>query len=213
MEKNKNPKSEHEFKHHTTIGPNGEILYDAPIIIRDKEDLENYGISWKDCCTLPFGGSKPVTVYIMQLESREVADLLWSDIDTQHSREYANSRCWVEGVRKAYIRCPGTVSCSSCPNRDKRLPPFISLDELVESGYEPAYVSPVEEQTAAKLEYKAIRDSWNAKDPRIAIAFEMKELYGFSAEEIGAVLHVSASRIYQLNDNAKTIGKAYMAEQ
>ena len=41
--------SEAEFRHHTSIGPDGEIPYDAPLQIKNQADLDNYGISWDDC--------------------------------------------------------------------------------------------------------------------------------------------------------------------
>ena len=33
------------FRHNTSIGEDGAILYDAPIQIRDQQDLDNYNIS------------------------------------------------------------------------------------------------------------------------------------------------------------------------
>ena len=61
---------EAEFKHNTSIGANGEILYDAPIEIKDQADLDNYGITWDDCRTLNFHGSEKVTVYFFKTENR-----------------------------------------------------------------------------------------------------------------------------------------------
>ena len=49
---------EKEFKHHTSIGADGEILYDAPIEIKERADLDNYGIEWEDCTSLSFNGSQ-----------------------------------------------------------------------------------------------------------------------------------------------------------
>ena len=77
---------EAEFKHNTSIGANGEILYDAPIEITNKEDLNNYGITWNDCRTLNFHGSEEVTVYFFKTENRALAEYQWSYLDTQHSR-------------------------------------------------------------------------------------------------------------------------------
>ena len=62
MAKNIKVASEAEFRHHTSIGPNGEVLYDAPLQIRSKADLDNYGITWDDCRTLNFHGSEQMTV-------------------------------------------------------------------------------------------------------------------------------------------------------
>ena len=57
---------EAEFKHHTSIGPSGEVLYDAPMEIKDQADLDAYGITWDDCRTLNFHGSEKVTVYFFK---------------------------------------------------------------------------------------------------------------------------------------------------
>ena len=45
--------------------------------------------------------------------------------------------------------------------------------------------------------------------PRVAQAFEAKELYGYKVEEIAPMLKVSEPRVYQLIARAKAIGKKY----
>ena len=49
----------------------------------------------------------------------------------------------------------------------------------------------------------------DAEDPRIALAFEAKELYGDSVRVIAADLGVSEPRVYQLIKRAKTIGRQF----
>ena len=93
MAKAKKAGLEAEFKHNTSIGADGTIFYDAPIQIRDQEDLDNYHISWRDCRTLSFHGSERVTVYFMKVESRSYAEYMWATLDTEHSRGYAATRC------------------------------------------------------------------------------------------------------------------------
>ena len=61
---------EAEFKHHTSIGPSGEVLYDAPMEIKNQADLDAYGITWDDCRTLNFHGSEKVTVYSGEREEQ-----------------------------------------------------------------------------------------------------------------------------------------------
>ena len=213
MAKNKKPQLEGEFKHNTSIGPNGEILYDCPMEIKDQQDLDNYGITWDDCRTLNFHGSEKVTVYFMKVESRAVAEDQWSYLDTQHSRGFASVRCMIPGKRKAFIRCPDTNSCAKCPYKDVKQAPVISWDGLIETGYEPvATVSSVEERVHAKLEYADIKALWDAEDKRIAQAFEMKELLGMSVKDIAAKLDVSEPRVYQLIARGKAIGKQYRKE-
>lgn len=209
MAKTEKVRLETEFKHNTSIGANGEILYDCPMEIKDPADLDNYGISWSDCKTLNFHGSEKVTVYFMKIENRAFAEYQWSYLDTKHSRGYASVRCMVPGKRKAFIKCPDTVSCATCPYKDVRQPPVISWDSLIETGYEPVAETSTEEKVYARLTYEDIRRLMDAEDKRIAQAFEMKELLGMSVKEIAAELGISEPRVYQLISRAKAIGNAY----
>jgi DNA-directed RNA polymerase specialized sigma24 family protein len=61
----------------------------------------------------------------------------------------------------------------------------------------------------ARLEYETIRALMDAEDPRIAMAFEAKTLFGDSVREIAADLGVSEPRVYQLIARAKAIGKEF----
>ena len=212
MAKTKKAGLEAEFKHNTSIGADGAILYDAPIQIRDQEDLDNYHISWGDCRTLNFHGSERVTVFFMKVESRALAEYMWASLDTEHSRGYAATRCWIPGKRKLFIRCPDTASCANCPHKEDKQPPVISWDELVETGYEPAASASPEESTMTKSEYEIIKAAMDAEDIRIAKAFEMKELFGFSVREIAAEFQLSEPRVYQLIARAKAIGREYRQE-
>ena len=202
---------EAEFKHNSSIGANGEILYDAPYEIKNQADLDNFGITWDDCRTLNFHGSEKVTVYFYKTENRALAEYLWSALDTQHSRGFASVRCMIRGKKKAYIKCPDTNSCANCPNKDKKQAPVISLDGLIETGYEPVEGSPVEEQVRAKLEYESIKAMMDAADPRIARVLEMKVLMGFSVKEIATELGISQPRVYQLIARGKEISEEYRA--
>ena len=90
--------------------------------------------------------------------------------------------------------------------------PIISWDGLTESGYEPAAGASPEESTMTKSEYEIIKAAMDAEDIRIAKAFEMKELFGFSVREIAAEFQLSESRVYQLIARAKAIGREYRQE-
>ena len=209
MAKTNKAQLEAKFKHNTSTGSNGKILFDCPIEIKDKQDLNNYGIKWIDCRTLNYHGSEKVTVYFLKTENRELAEYQWSYLDTKHSRGYASMRCMIPGKRKVFIRCPDTVSCVTCPYKDKKQSPVISLDGLVENGYESADSACVDEQVTAKLEYEIIRARMDAEDPRIARAFELKELMGLSVKEIATELGISQPRVYQLIARGREIGAEY----
>ncbi len=89
---------------------------------------------------------------------------------------------------------------------------MISMDGLLEDGYEPAPAESVEHRVLKKIEYEEIRARMDAEDPRLALAFEGKELFGETVQELAAELCVSSPRIYQLVARAREIGKTYREE-
>ena len=206
---NGNNRDNSGYKHNTSIGPNGEILFDAPIEIKDQADLDNYGITWNDCRTLNFHGSDKVTVFFFKTENRAFAEYQWSYLDSQHSRGYASARCMIPGKRKAYIKCPDTNSCANCSHKGNKQAPVISWDGLIETGYEPTSGAFLEDSAVMKSEYRSIKAAMDREDPRIAKALEMKVLLGYTVKEIAAELKLSEPRIYQLITSAKVIGRAY----
>ena len=211
MAKNGSAPLEAEFKHNTSIGADGEILYDAPYEIKNQADLDNFGITWNDCRTLNFHGSEKVTVFFIRTKNRALAEYLWSALDTQHSRGFASVRCMIPGKRKLFIKCPDTNSCAACPNKAKKRSPIISWDDLTENGYEPIVDYSLHEQVEAKLLYESIKAVMDTEDTRIAKALEMKVLLGLSVKEIATELGTSQPRVYQLLSRGKEIGIEYRA--
>ena len=204
-----------EFRHKTTVGKDGELLYDAPIEIRDKADMDNYGITEDDCKFLHFGSSQKMRVYFFKTSNRAFAEEQWEYINNLHSSGYLSTRCMVPGKRKAFVRCRDTNKCSECPygrTPETKQAAIVSWDGMIDAGYDPATTDSVEDAVIAKTTYREIRDRMDAEDKRIAQAFEAKELYGNSVKEIAMALQVSEPRVYQLITRAKAIGKEYQGE-
>lgn len=201
-----------EFKHRSYVSENGETLYDAPIEIKDKADMNHYGITIEDCKYLHLGSSQRILVYFYKTTNRAFAEYQWEHINNMHSSGYYSTRCMVPGQRKAFVRCKDTNKCSECPygrTPDTKQAALISLDGLVEDGYEPETCGFVEQQAMAKMEYAELRARMDAEDPRIARAFEAKELLGDSVTRIAADFGISEPRVYQLIARAKAIGKDF----
>jgi DNA-directed RNA polymerase specialized sigma24 family protein len=138
--------------------------------------------------------------------------MLLGDLRAKHRDEYRQKRCPIPGKLKPVILCPESNKCSECPygrTPETKQAPVISWDELVDSGWEPTPEASVEHQVMARLEYETIRALMDAEDPRIAMAFEAKTLYGDSVREIAADLGVSEPRVYQLIARARAIGREY----
>ena len=201
-----------EFKHRSYVSENGETLYDAPIEIKDKADMNHYGITIEDCKYLHLGSSQRILVYFYKTTNRAFAEAQWEYINNVHSRGYNSTRCMVPGQRKAFIRCKDTNKCSECPygrTPETKQASLVSLDGLVEDGYEPETADSVEQQAVAKMEYAEIRARMDAEDPRIARALEAKVLLGDPVTKIAGDLGVSEPWVYQLIKRAKEIGKKY----
>ena len=201
-----------DFKHRYYVDESGESLYDAPIEIRDKEDMDHYGITKDECRYLHFGSSQKILVYFFKTTNRAFAEAQWEYINNTHSKGYYSTRCMVPGTRKEYIRCQDINKCSACPygrTPETKQAAVVSWDGLIESGYEPTADVSLEQQAMAKMEYSEIRARMDAEDLRIATAFEARELMGDPVTKIAAELGVSEPRVYQLIKRAKEIGREY----
>lgn len=201
-----------EFRHGTTVGENGEILYDAPVVIKDKADMKNFDITDDDCKYLHRGSSERVRVFFYKTTNRAFAEYQWESLNNLHSSGYNSTRCIVPGTRKPFVKCPDTNKCSECPygrTPETKQAAFVSFDELVDSGWEPVSEETVERPAIAKKEYEELRVLMDAEDVRIAQALEAKVLLGDSVKKIAQDLGVSEPRVYQLIARAKAIGKEY----
>ena len=196
----------------TTTNEKGEILYYAPIEIKDKADLANYGITWDDCKTLHFGQSDRVTVYYFPTTSKAFADSQWAELNTQHSRSYRSVRCKIQGKRKKLINCPDKNKCSACPfgrKPEDRKANIISWDELIENGYEEQTEDKELAARLAWMEFEKVKEWMDAKDPNIARAIVLKEMQGYEVSEIAQKLGITERQVYYCLQQAKTIGKKY----
>ena len=201
-----------EFKHRTSVGADGELLFDAPVVINDKADMDNFGITEDDCRYLHFGSSQKMRVYFFKTPNRAFAEYQWEYINNLHSSGYFSSRCMVPGERKAFVRCRDTNKCSECPygrTPETKQATVVSLDGLIDTGWEPNTEESVENQAVVRKELAELRVRMDAEDPRIAAAFEAKELLGDSVKKIAEDLGVSEPRVYQLIKRAKEIGREY----
>ncbi len=195
-----------------TINEHGVPIYEAPIEIHDKADLNNYGITWNDCRTIHFGTSDGVTVYFFKTSNRSFAEEQWKYLNSQHSKGYRSSRCLVPGKLKPLIVCPDSNKCSACPfgrKPEDREPTIISWDGLIETGYEPESEDREMARAEARREFEDVRKVMDKKDPNIARAIVLKEMYGYSVAEIANKLNITERQVYYLIAQAKTIGKEY----
>lgn len=194
-----------------TINESGEAVYEAPIEIRDKADLANYGITWEDCKTLRFGTSDRIIVYFFRTTNRKLAEEQWRYLNSQHSKGYRSTRCLVPGTQNPLIVCPDGNKCSACPygfRPEDRQARIISWEGMAEEGCEPAG----SEMSDAGAELDEIRKRMDQKNPNIMKAVTLKELYGFTVPEIADILGITNRNVYFYLSRAREIGEEYRKE-
>ena len=194
------------------INEHGETVYEAPIEIRDKADLDNFGITWEDCKTLRFGTSDRITVYFFETTNRKFAEEQWRYLNTQHSKGYRSTRCMVPGTQNPLIICPDGNKCTACPYGRKpedRQARIISWEGMVGDGYEPA----APEKTDARAELDEIRKKLDQRDPDIMRVIILKELYGHTAAEIADLMGITKRKVYYYLDQARIIGEQHRKEE
>lgn len=207
-----NTGNELSIRYTTTRTENGEIVYYAPIEIKDKNDLANYGITWDDCKTLHFGTSDCIIVYYFPTTNKRLAEFQWTELNTKHSKEYRSTRCSVPGKSGKLIRCPDTNRCRECPFgilAEDRRANYISLDQLSENGYEEAAEDRGMDMGLVKIEFESMRKIMDAKDPNIARAVVLREMYGYKVPEIARKLEINERQVYYCLQQARDIGKKY----
>lgn len=208
-----NVRRETGFQHGITIDPDGTIWFDCPQEIRNQADLDYFGITRKDCKPFGYNGTKKITVFYFKTTNLAYARDQWLWLNREYCREYRDQRCMIPGQRKAFIKCPITISCSKCPYKDVRQSPVISWDKAIdETGYELGSSAPADEQAIARVIWQEVRAMMDKVDKRIATVFEMQKLYGFSSKEIAAKLGLSQKCVDKLIAQAREICKAYAKE-
>lgn len=90
----------------TQSQPKEKKLYDAPIRIVNKQDLKNYGITWKDCVRLHIGGIETVNVYMSKTDKPKLAKYFRNELNAEHYRNSRGTRCIVPDKKKPLIVCP-----------------------------------------------------------------------------------------------------------
>ncbi len=181
--------------------------YDAPVRIVNKQDLKNYGITWKDCIRLHIGGIETVNVYMFKTDDPELADFYWKDLNDEHHRNSRGIRCMVPGKQKPLIVCPECNKCSKCPfgkkpeDRQPRVIDYEVPEELINSDEEFSSMS----QAESEMIYDELITAMRSKDPLIAEVFTRYHSYGYDAPEIAEELGIDRRTVYYLKQQAEQI--------
>ena len=150
-----------------------------PIRIVNKQDLKNYGITWKDCVRLHIGGIETVNVYMFKTDKPKLAKYFWNELNAEHHRNSRGTRCIVPGKQKPLIVCPECNKCSNCP-----------------------YGRKPEDRQPRVIDYEVPEDLMNNNDD-FSTMFTRYHTYDCDAPEIAAELGIDKRKVYYLKQQAE----------
>ena len=216
-----NPQETRAFRYQTKIGENGETLYHAPIEIHDQADLDNYGITWKDCRVISFGGTDRRRVFFYDTPSRDLAEDFWRQLNRDHMERVSAKRCMIPGEKKALVRCATANSCDRCPYGRKpadRERNEISLDRMLENMHEPAGFQDEDGSLSGiagtfHLLLEDLKGIMDAENPVMMDVLRMKHLEGYTAQEIADQLGCPLRRVYTMLLRIRQLTLAYVKDE
>lgn len=201
------------------IMESGETLYRAPIEVSgvSSEYLAQYQISKDECKPMRFSSEKEKEkkYYCCLTENKAVADFLWAEVNTEHSRGYRKKRCMIPGRRDPLIKCPDTNRCCECPypaHRDEHDADEIGLERMEEDGCPIPRAKSIMSEESVSLELEEVCKLIRQKNPKYEMAIVLKEYFGYSVKEIAEMLDETERNIYYFLKQAKEIGKKYNAD-
>ena len=196
-----------QSKYKGKINAEGKQVYNAPIRIVDRNDLKNYGITWKDCESFYVGGIEAMNVYMYETDDPVLADCFWKEINVEHHRNCRGTRCLVPGTLKPLIVCPECNKCSECPygrkpeDRQPRVIDYEVPEDLMNNNDDFSTMNEAE----SEMIYEELIAAMRRKDPLIAEVFTRYHTYDYDAPEIAAELGIDKRKVYYLKQQAEQI--------
>ena len=176
---------------------NEEIIY-APIEIESADQLHALGATWDDCRTWRIG-ARPVTVFLVPAD-RETRDFLIQDLRQKYEHYSRRTRCKIPGTRKQLVTCPESNHCDQCPFgmcREEREPETISLDAMLEEGFEPMCEDTIADYAETSLELERVLKKLYAMNPDYVRLVTMRA-QGYTVDEIVSLMHISRATLFRM---------------
>lgn len=205
------------LRHQTEIGPDGVVLYHAPVEIRDKADLDNYGITWRDVKHIDFGGTDERKIHIINVPDKETAEFFWKELNLDHTDKVNKTRCPIPGIRKDFIRC--RHSCKNCPfgltPTDKQLNEISWERAVADTGelhLQRESRQTVEDEAISNVMLEGLQTLLSKKSPKLGYIFWLRYTWGSDVKQIADQLGVSVPRVYQYLDQISAYARRYYCE-
>ena len=191
-----------------TNNANEEIIY-APIEIESADQLHALGATWEDCRTWRIGVT-PVKVYLVPAD-QETRDYLISDLRKKYANRSRQTRCQVPGKYNRPISCPECNHCDRCPygfSAAERESKVISLDCLLEDGYEEGGNDTTADQAENRVELMVLLEKLREEDPTYLDVVILKAS-GYTRDEMSDRLKIPRTTVHRMLHRIREIGEQY----
>ena len=121
----------------------------------------------------------------------------------------AAGRCMVPGVRRAFKRCPDRNSCARCPygrSPDQKQPPVISLDSLLEDGYEEGSDDTTADPVVSSLYLDDVLRHLREENP-VFLDIVYLRADGLTLDEISAKLSIPRTTLHRMLQKIRQIAE------
>ena len=189
-----------------TTKDNEEIIY-APIEIESADQLHALGATWDDCKTWRIGVT-PVKVILVPAD-QEMRDFLMQDLRSKYVNRSRQTRCLVPGKYNRPVICPARNHCDCCPyglNADDRSSRMVSLDSMLEDGYEEGGADTTADPIISSMYLEDVLRRLREENP-VFLDIVYLRADGLTLDEISDRLKIPRTTLYRMLQKIRRIAE------
>ena len=184
-----------------------EIIY-APIEIESAAQLHALGATWEDCKTWRIGVT-PVKVVLVP-SNQETRDFLIQEMRRKYVNRHRQTRCLVPGRNNRPVTCPERNHCDCCPygmNADDRNSKVVSLDSLLEDGYEEGSDDTTADPVVSSMYLDDVLRHLREENP-VFLDIVYLRADGLTLDEISAKLSIPRTTLHRMLQKIRQIAES-----
>ena len=184
-----------------------EIIY-APIEIESADQLHALGATWEDCKTWRIGVT-PIKVVLVP-SNQETRDFLIQEMRRKYVNRHRQTRCLVPGRNNRPVTCPERNHCDCCPyglNADDRSNKVVSLDSLLEDGYEVESDDTTADPVVSSMYLEDVLRHLRGENP-VFLDIVYLRADGLTLDELSGRLNIPRTTLHRMLQKIKRIAES-----
>ena len=184
-----------------------EIIY-APIEIESADQLHALGATWEDCKTWRIGVT-PIKVVLVP-SNQETRDFLIQEMRRKYVNRHRQTRCLVPGRYNRPVICPERNHCDCCPygmNADDRSSKVVSLDSMLEDGYEEGSDDTTADPVVSSMYLEDVLRHLRGENP-VFLDIVYLRADGLTLDELSGRLNIPRTTLHRMLQKIKRIAES-----